>query len=226
MRRQTTSRRGAVSEVDHLLGEDARVVERLHERAVSDLDVEHDRVGARCQLLGHDRRGDQRDDVDGRGDVTQRVELLVRGHEIARLPDDRKTDGPNLLDEGVDVELDAEAWNRLELVERAPGVAEPTARHLPEGHAARGDDRPDRERRLVPHAAGRVLVDDLAPERLAEIERLARQDHRVGQRVGLATGQPLEVDGHAPRGHLVVGHLAARKAEDELRDLLVGELLA
>ena len=44
VRRQTTSRAGAVSEIDHLLGEDARVVERLHERAVSDLDVEHDRV--------------------------------------------------------------------------------------------------------------------------------------------------------------------------------------
>ena len=34
----------ALAEVDHLLGEDARVVERLHEGAVADLHVEHDRV--------------------------------------------------------------------------------------------------------------------------------------------------------------------------------------
>ena len=39
------------------------------------------------------------------------------------------------------VELDAEAGDRLELVERAAGVAEPAAAHLPERHAARGDDR-------------------------------------------------------------------------------------
>ena len=60
------------------------------------------------------------------------------------------------------VELDAEAGDRLELVERAAGVAEAAAAHLPERHAARRDDRPDRERRLVADAAGRVLVDDLA----------------------------------------------------------------
>ena len=43
--RHTTSRPVAAAEVDHLLGEDARVVERLHERAVADLHVEDDRVG-------------------------------------------------------------------------------------------------------------------------------------------------------------------------------------
>ena len=103
-------------------------------------------------------------------------------------------------------------------------MAEPAAGHLPEGDAAGGDDRPDGERRLVPHAAGRVLVDDPAPQGRAQLERLAGADHRVGQRVGLAPGEPLEVDGHAPRGHLVVGNVAAREAEDELGDLLVREL--
>ena len=41
-----------------------------------------------------------------------------------------------------------------------------------------------------------------------------------------AAGQALEVDGHAPRGHLVVGHLVARVREDELGELVGGELLA
>ncbi len=51
-------------------------------------------------------------------------------------------------------------------------------------------------------------------------------DHRVGQCLRLAAGETLEVDSHAPGGHLVVGHVTSRVAEDEVRDLAVGELLA
>ena len=122
-------------------------------------------------------------------------------------------------------ELDAEAGNRLELVERAAGVAEAAAGHLPERDAARGDDRADRERRLVPNAARRVLVDDLAAERAVQVDRLAAPDHRVRQRERLRRGQAAEADGHQERGHLVVGHLAARVAEDELAQLVRRELL-
>ena len=124
------------------------------------------------------------------------------------------------------VELDAEAGDRLELVERAAGVPEAAAAHLPERHAARGDDRPDRERGLVADPAGRVLVDDLAPERGAEVDRLAAAIiASVSANVSRGR-EPAEVDGHAERGQLVVGDLAARVAEDELRDLVGGELLA
>ena len=59
----------STTEVGHLLGEDARVLERPHERAVTDLDVEHDRVRPARDLLRHDRGRDERDDVDGPGDV-------------------------------------------------------------------------------------------------------------------------------------------------------------
>ena len=68
------------------------------------------------------------------------------------------------------------AGDRLELVERAAGVTEAAAAHLPERHAAGGHDRPDGERRLVADAAGRVLVDDLAPER----SRRGRSSRRSG----------------------------------------------
>ena len=54
------------------------LVDVLHERAAADLDVEHQRAGALGDLLAHDRRGDQRDRLDGAGHVAQRVELLVR----------------------------------------------------------------------------------------------------------------------------------------------------
>ena len=195
-------------QLEHHLRELARVVDGLHERPVADLDVEHDRVGAGCDLLRHDARGDQRHVVDGRGHVAQPVEQLVGRDEVRGLPDDREPDLPHLLEELVLRELDPETGDRLELVERAAGVAETAAAHLPERNAARGDDRADRERRLVPHAARRVLVDDLASERRAEIDRLAAADHRVGQRERLLAVQALEEDRHAEGGHLVVGHVA------------------
>ena len=174
--RQTTSRPGLLAERDHRLGEAPRVVDRLHERAVADLDVEHDRLRARGELLRHDRRGDQRELVDGRGDVAQRVQQLVGRDEVAGLADDRDADVPHLRDELVHRQLDAVAGDRLELVERAAGVAEAAAAHLPERDAARRDDRPDGERRLVADAAGRVLVDDLAAERA----RRGRSSRRCG----------------------------------------------
>ena len=38
--------------------------------AVADLDIEHDGVASRRQLLAHDRRGDQSEIIDRRGHVT------------------------------------------------------------------------------------------------------------------------------------------------------------
>ena len=115
-------------------------------------------------------------------------------------------------------QLDAKARDGLELVERAARVAEPAAAHLPERHAAGGDDRTDGERGLVPHAAGRVLVDHLAAERRAELDRLAAADHRVRQRERLVSVQAAEIHRHAKRSHLVVRDLAARVARARARD--------
>ncbi len=213
-------------EREHRLRELARVVQCLHERAVPHLHIEDDRVGAARDLLRHDARRDQRDLVDGRRHVAKGVEHLVRRHEVGGLPDDRDTDILDLCDQLGDGELDAEAGNRLELVERASGVAEATAGHLPERDAARRDDRADRERRLVPNAPRRVLVDDLAAERAVQVDRLAAPDHRVRQRERLRRGQAAEADGHQERRHLVVRYLPMRVAEDELAQLVSAELLA
>ena len=110
-------------------------------------------------------------------------------------------------------ELDAEAGDRLELVERAAGVAEAAAAHHRERHAARGDERRRAERGLVADAAGRVLVDDLAPERRRSSGSPLAQ-HRLGERERLGARQAAEEDRHEPRGHLVVGHVAAHVADD------------
>ena len=63
------------------------------------------------------------------------------------------------------------------------------------------------------------------PSARAEVDRLAASHHRVRERERLGAREPLEVDGHAERGELVVGHVAARVREDELRDLFAGKLL-
>jgi hypothetical protein len=217
---------GAPAEIQHRLRQSPRALDRLHECAVADLDVEHDRVGAGGDLLRHDARRDQLDAVDRRSDVAQRVQLLVGRDEIGRRADDRQSDVAHLSDEFAEAELDAEAGNRFQLVERATGVTEPAAAHLAEGNAARRDDGTDGDRRLVADAAGRVLVDDAAAELLRHVDRLAAPDERVGHRERLGAGQAAEHDGHAERRHLVVRHIAARIAEDELAQLVVREFAA
>ena len=101
-------------------------------------------------------------------------------------------------------------------------MAEAAPAHLRERDAARRDERPERERGLVADAAGRVLVDDLAPERatrsiVSPLATIASVSASVSR-----GGEPAEEDGHAERGHLVVGHLLARVAEHELGDLVAG----
>src|SRR4029453_15437995 len=208
------------------LGEQQGFLDRLHERSVADLDVEDDRVRTRRDLLRHDAGGDQRDVLDRRGHVSKRVEMLVGGDELGRLTDHGEADVAHLAHELVTGEFDAESRNRLELVQRPAGVAEPAAAHLPEGDAARGDQRPDDERCLVPYPPGRVLVRDGTADLGLQVDRLAAPHHGLGERVGLLRGEPLEVNGHAESGELVVRDLAARVAEDERGDLLVGELPA
>ena len=56
------------------------------------LDVEHQRVAALGDLLAHHRRGDQRDALDRRRDVAQRVQLLVGGRDVVGLADQAAAD--------------------------------------------------------------------------------------------------------------------------------------
>ncbi len=70
----------------------ARVVAALHERAAAALHVEHQRVAALGDLLAHHRRGNQRQALDGRGDVAQRVELLVGRRDVLGLADQAAAD--------------------------------------------------------------------------------------------------------------------------------------
>ena len=93
VRRQTTSRparvRRARASPRRARAPPASV---LHEGAVADLDVEHDRVGARGDLLRHDARGDQRDRSRPSRSRRGARRALVGGHEVGGLADDREPD--------------------------------------------------------------------------------------------------------------------------------------
>ena len=164
--------------------------------------------------------------IDRGRHVAEPVQELVGRYEVTGLPDDRETDVADLRDELVQSELGPVPRDRLELVERPAGMSEAAAAHLSERDAARCDDRPDGERRLVTDAACRMLVDDLAPELGTEVDRLAAANHRVGEHVGLARREPAEEHRHAERSHLVIGNLATGVAENQLRELVVRKLLA
>ena len=101
----------------------------------------------------------KRDRLDGRRRVAERVEQLVGRGDLGGLADQ---DQAALVEHrlvAVEVEVDAEAGDRLELVERAAGVAQPAARDHRHRHARRRGDRRQDQRGLVADAAGAVLVD-------------------------------------------------------------------
>src|SRR5262249_32329394 len=79
----------------------------------------------------HDAGRDQRDVVDRRRDVAEPVQQLVGGNEVPALSDDRQSDVAHLLQELLRRQLDAEAGDPPQPVERPAGTAEPAPPPLP-----------------------------------------------------------------------------------------------
>src|SRR5699024_3352084 len=128
------------------------------DRPGTDLDVEDEAGGALGDLLRHDRRGDERDAVDGGGGVAQGVELLVRRGQTGPGGAD---DGSDVLELGQDLLIAQSrppAGDGFELVECAPGVAEPAAGQLRDGDVEDRDQRGQGQGDLVPDSPGRMLV--------------------------------------------------------------------
>ena len=82
-------------------------------------------------------------------------------------------------------------------------------------------------------ASGRVILSPTPPvECLSAVGRespeknhsLARRDHRGRPALDLASGHPVEEDGHRQRRHLLLGHHAAGVGVDHPVDLLIGQL--
>ena len=211
-----------LADAHHALGKLLPVFERFHKRAGADLDVQHDGMRACGQLFGHDGRRDERQRIDRRGHITQRIELFIGRRQIAGLADDGYADILDLLHKGVRRKRRLVAGDGFELVDRAARVAEAPAGHLGHLAAETRDNRCNDQRRLVADAAGGVLVNGFIAEP-AQIHCVARAHHRIGQDGSLVIGHTLVEHRHGKGGHLVIGDGAVRKALDDKADLVVGQ---
>jgi hypothetical protein len=186
----------------------------LHEGAGADLDVEDEGSGALGDLLRRDRAGDQRDRLDGAGDVAERVEPAV-GRSQARAGGGDDAAGLSQRVYGLlRGQAGPEAGDGLELVQGAAGVPEAPAGQLRDRGPAGRHQRSQDQAYLVPHAAGRVLVNGGAGE-AAEVQAIAGIDHGGGPGPELLGVKPLEVDGHEQGyrvGHLVRSSLRAARS--------------
>ena len=195
---------GARPHAHERLRERARARLVLHERPAADLHVEHEPVDPLGELLREDRRHDERDALDGRRHVAERVDALVGGGDLARLPDHARAHARRRSAAKRSAEMSVrKPGDRLELVERPARVAEPAAAHHGHRHAARGDERREAEAHLVADAAGRVLV-DLEP---GDAERSSTRPEwsiaSVSATVS-ASSRPRKKTAMSQRGHLVV----------------------
>ena len=204
--------------------ERARFVHRLQERAVPGLDVEDDPGRPRRELLGQDGRDDERDRLDRPRHVAQRVEDPVGRGDRVGLRKERGSDLRERLADARHIEVGSEARDRRQLVESAPGVAEPAARHHADARARRRDQWREDERHLVPHAARRVLVDH--GREIREVPRLAGVAHGLGQRGGLRGREPEDHGRHEERGRLILGDLPGHDTLNQVGDLLARKLFA
>ena len=197
----------ALADVDHRLRELDGVIERLHERARTRLDVEQNAIGTCRELLAHDGGCNQRDAVDRRRDVAQRIELLVGRCEVAGLADEGDAAFVDRIEEFLAVKHRAIARNGFELVDRAARMAEAATGHLRNFAAAGSDDRRDDQRRLVADAARRMFVDLLARDG-GEVNHVAGLRHDLRELRDFMVVHAVEPDGHEHRGHLIIRDVA------------------
>ena len=118
----------------------ARVGPRRHERAAADLDVHHQRVDPLGDLLGQDRRRDRAGST--RRWRWRRAARRARGRRARAARSGRRARSrraPARAPNSRGGQRGAEPGDRLQLVERAAGVAEPAPRDHRHGQAARGD---------------------------------------------------------------------------------------
>ena len=144
------------------------------------------------------------------GHVPQRVQPLVGRRDLGRLPEHGAAERSICARASREREIGAEPGNRLELVERPAGVAQPAARHHRHGDAAARDHRREQERHLVADAAGRVLVDHGdRRSRRSGAGRPSRSSRRSA-RPARPASRPRQNTAMSSASHLIVRHPARR----------------
>src|SRR5262249_39067243 len=111
-------------------------------------------------------------------------------------------------------EIHAVARNRLELVERAARMAQPTTRDHRHTNTARRHQRRDDDRRLIADAARRMLVSFWFGN-IGKVENVSGVEHRLGEDLLLVLVHTVQVDGHEQRADLIIRDAAARDSADE-----------
>ena len=122
-------------------------------------------------------------------------------------------------------QIGAETRNAFELVDRAAGEAQSPAGHFRDESAAGCHNGRKQECGLVADAAGAVLVHGHAADG-CQRQAVAGVAHGKRQGGGFLCRHALTADRHEPRGHHIIGDLAAAEAVCDPCDLVIGQCFA
>ena len=190
------------------------------DRAVAELDVEHEPLKPCGQLLRENGGNDQGQAVHGRRDVADRVKAPVGRRDAIAGADDRDAGLAHGAAHAIGRRPRLVTRNRLELVERAAGVREPAADDHRDASPAGREHRPERERDEVADAAGGMLVEHRAGQRLgAPVEDLAAVAHRQREGRALRGAHAAVIDGHRERADLRVGKAPVADSKRDPREI-------
>src|SRR6267378_122773 len=109
----------ALSGFDHDLSKANRIFLFLHEGAGARFHVKDQGVNAFGEFLAHDRRADETDILDGRSNVTERVDFFVGRSNLRGLPDQAHAAFAEDAAKFVQRQIHIEARNRFQFVKRA-----------------------------------------------------------------------------------------------------------
>ena len=177
-RRRAAAR--AIRGLDQRMGQPFGAVGLPEDRARAGFHVQDQRIQPRGQLLGQDRGGDQVNGFHRPRFVADRVEPPVGGGEFARRRDDGAA---HLTGDAAQIILGLVAkiaGDRLQLVQRAAGMAQPPPRDHRHETAPRRQQRRKDQADRIPDAAGRMLVHDRAGQ--VPMQHMPRIAHRPRQR--------------------------------------------
>jgi hypothetical protein len=135
----------------------------------------------------------------------------LRGHRASHVL--------HLLPDVLGRQIRPHAGDRLELVERAARVPEPTARELRDAEPQGRRERGEHERDPVGDTARGVLVHGRTI-RSGEPKGLAGVHHGLREGERLLVVEPTDEARHEERGRESVGHVSSRVALDERTDVI------
>ena len=166
----------ALAYFDHFFSKASRVVDGFHKRPAAHLYIKDNGMRTGSKFFAHDTRCNERNTVNRRGQITQRIHYLIGGSKIAGLSDNGNSDFFDLFHEILRRERGLVPRDRFEFINRSAGVTESPAAHFcdlaPYACRNRGNDKSS----LVAYSAGGMLIDRQIPE-TRQINGVARVRH-------------------------------------------------